>query len=98
VLSAFKDVEDALVAYAKEQERRTALAQSVEASRLAVKLAEERYERGLTAFLDVLETQRALYLAESNLVDSEARVSTGLVALYKALGGGWQVAEPVAVE
>jgi multidrug efflux system outer membrane protein len=98
VLNAFKDVEDALVAYAKEQERRAALAQSVDASRLAVKLAEERYERGLTAFLDVLETQRALYLAESNLVDSEARVSTGLVALYKALGGGWQVAESVAAE
>ncbi len=97
VLAAFREVEDALVAHAQERERRAALEQAVEASRLAVKLAEERYQRGLTAFLDVLETQRALYQAESNLVASEARVSTDLVALYKALGGGWRVAEPAAV-
>lgn len=90
VLNAFREVEDTLVAYAKEQERRASLAQSVEASQLAVSLAEERYRRGLTAFLDVLETQRALYQAQSNLVASEAQVSTDLVALYKALGGGWE--------
>lgn len=89
VLNAFREVEDALVAHGKERERRAALAQSVDAARLAVNLAEERYRRGLTAFLDVLETQRALYQAESNLVASEAQVSTDLVALYKALGGGW---------
>lgn len=91
VLNAFKEVEDALVAYAKEQERMASLARSVEASKLAVSLAEELYRRGLTAFLDVLETQRALYQAESNLVASEAQVSTDLVALYKALGGGWEL-------
>jgi NodT family efflux transporter outer membrane factor (OMF) lipoprotein len=94
VLNAFKEVEDALIAYAKEQERRAALTQSVDASALAVKLSEERYIRGLTAFLDVLETQRALYQAQSNLVASNARVATSLVALYKALGGGWQAVEP----
>jgi multidrug efflux system outer membrane protein len=90
VLNAFKDVEDALVAYGREQERRAVLAAAVEAGRLAVDLANERYLKGLTAFLDVLETQRALYQAESNLIDSEAAVSTDLVALYKALGGGWE--------
>ncbi|SMF97102.1 efflux transporter, outer membrane factor (OMF) lipoprotein, NodT family [Methylomagnum ishizawai] len=94
VLNAFKEVEDALAAYTEEQRRRADLAEAVEASRLAMNLAEERYERGLTTFLDVLETQRALYTAESSLVASQAQVSTGLVALYKALGGGWQVAEP----
>ncbi|BBL76872.1 efflux transporter outer membrane subunit [Methylomagnum ishizawai] len=94
VLNAFKEVEDALAAYAEEQRRRTDLAEAVEASRLAMALAEERYARGLTTFLDVLETQRALYAAESNLVASESLVSTDLVALYKALGGGWQVVEP----
>jgi outer membrane protein TolC len=88
-------VEDALVAYTMEQQRRAALAKSAEASALAVRLAEERYVRGLTAFLDVLETQRALYQAESNLVASNARISTSLVGLYKALGGGWQAVEPV---
>jgi NodT family efflux transporter outer membrane factor (OMF) lipoprotein len=94
ILTAFKEVEDALVAYQQEQIRRAALQQSVEANALAVKLSEERYLRGLTAFLNVLESQRALYLAQSNLVASNARVSTSLVALYKALGGGWQAVEP----
>jgi len=41
-------------------------------------------------FLDVLQTQQALFQTQRNLVDSEARLSTDLVALYKALGGGWQ--------
>jgi multidrug efflux system outer membrane protein len=93
VLGAFREVEDALTAYAEEQKRRAALAQSVDASRLAVQLAEERYQKGLTAFLDVLTGQRALFQAESSLVESEARISTHLVALYKALGGGWEVVE-----
>jgi NodT family efflux transporter outer membrane factor (OMF) lipoprotein len=94
ILTAFKEVEDALVAYQQEQVRRAALKQSVDANALAVKFSEERYLRGLTAFLNVLESQRALYLAQSNLVASNARVSTSLVALYKALGGGWQAVEP----
>lgn len=93
ILTAFKEVEDALVAYQREQSRRAALRESVAANELAVKLAEERYLRGLTAFLNVLETQRALYLAQSSLVASNSRISTSLVALYKALGGGWQAVE-----
>ena len=82
------------MAYQREQARRAALQASVEANELAVKLAEERYLRGLTAFLNVLETQRALYQAQSSLIASNARISTSLVALYKALGGGWQALEP----
>ncbi len=90
VLSAFKEVEDALIAYSKEQERRKALAQAVSANQLAVQLANERYQKGLTAFLDVLTSQTALYQAQSLLVSSESTLSSNLVALYKALGGGWQ--------
>ncbi len=90
VLSAFKEVEDALIAYTKEQERRKALAQAVEANQLAVKLANERYQRGLTAFLDVLVSQKALYQTQSDLVTSESALSSNMVALYKSLGGGWQ--------
>lgn len=90
VLTAFKEVEDALVAYRKEQQRHKALAQAVAANRLAVQLAEERYRKGLTAFLDVLQSQTGLYQAQSLLVNSEAAQSNDLVALYKALGGGWQ--------
>jgi len=90
VLSAFQEVEDSLVAYSKEQERHKALTQAVEANQLAVQLAGERYQKGLTAFLDVLESQKALYQAQSLLVSSESALSNNLVALYKALGGGWQ--------
>jgi len=90
VLSAFKEVEDALIAYSKEQQRHKALAKAVAANQLAVQLANERYQKGLTAFLDVLTSQTALYQAQSLLVTSESQLSSNLVALYKALGGGWQ--------
>ncbi|MBL6987054.1 MAG: efflux transporter outer membrane subunit [Methylobacter sp.] len=90
VLSAFQEVEDALIAYSKEQERHKALAQSVDSNRLAVQLADERYRNGLTAFLDVLQSRQALYQAQSLSVISESQLSSNLVALYKALGGGWQ--------
>lgn len=89
VLSAFKEVEDALVAYANEQTRHAALAQAVEADRLAVSLASELYQKGLTSFLDVLESQQTLYQAQSNLVSSQAKLSSYWVVLYKSLGGGW---------
>ena len=90
LLSAFKEVEDALIAYSKEQERHKALAKAVEANQLAVQLADERYRKGLTAFLDVLTSQTALYQAQSLLISSESALSSNLIALYKALGGGWQ--------
>ncbi len=90
VLSAFKEVEDTLIAYNKEQERYKALAQAVAANRLAVQLADERYQKGLTAFIDVLTSQTALYQAQSLLVSSESQLSSHRVALYKSLGGGWQ--------
>ncbi len=90
VLAAFKEVEDNLVAYQKERERRKSLAQAVTANQLAVQLADERYEKGLTGFIDVLQTQQALYQSESSLADSDSKISSNLVALYKALGGGWK--------
>lgn len=90
VLNAFKEVEDALVAYSREQARHKALNQAVAANRLAVHLADERYKKGLTGFLDVLQTQQALYQTETTLVGSSAILSGRMVSMYKALGGGWQ--------
>lgn len=90
VLIALEDVENALVAYGKEQERHVALREAVDASRRAVELANERYIKGVGDFLNVVVTERALYQAEDELVDSERTVSLNLVALYKALGGGWE--------
>jgi NodT family efflux transporter outer membrane factor (OMF) lipoprotein len=90
VLTALKDVETALVAYAKEQERLKSLAEAVVSNRQAVDLAMKLYVAGKTDFLNVLEAQRSLYLNEDALVQSTRAQATNLVALYKALGGGWE--------
>jgi NodT family efflux transporter outer membrane factor (OMF) lipoprotein len=93
ILTAFQDVENALIAYAKEQQRRTALIDAVTADRKAVKLSTLLYTEGQTDFLNVLDAQRSLYVSEEALVISTRSLSTDLVALYKALGGGWEAYE-----
>ena len=90
VLSALNDVENALVAYGAEQGRRAALAATVDQDREALMLARQRYAAGITTFLDVLDAERAVEQSELSLADSTAALSTDLVALYKALGGGWE--------
>ena len=92
VLLALQEVENALTASSREQEHRQALAAAVAANRRAVDLAEKLYTEGLTDFINVLQAQQALFSTEDALVQSTAAVSTDLVALYKALGGGWDVA------
>lgn len=90
VLTAFKEVEDALVAYRKEQQKNQSLQQAVTANQQAVQLATMRYEKGLSNFINVLQSQQALYQAQSALVSSSAKTSADVVLLYKVLGGGWQ--------
>ena len=90
LLIAFQDVETALVNYANEQTRYRSLTAAVTANRRAVTMANELYIRGLNDFLNVLDTQRSLYVTESALAESQATMVTNLVALYKALGGGWE--------
>ena len=93
VLTAFEDVENALSAFAKEQTRYQSLRESVRAQQAAVNLSRDLYQNGLTDFLRVLDSERSLYQAEDALVQSQAAISENLVALYKALGGGWQSAQ-----
>ncbi|MDD3581086.1 MAG: efflux transporter outer membrane subunit, partial [Desulfobacca sp.] len=90
VLTALQDVETALVAYAKEQEHQKSLAQAVASNRQAVDLAMQLYVAGKTDFLNVLNAQRALYVTEDALTQSTRSLGTNLIALYKALGGGWE--------
>jgi NodT family efflux transporter outer membrane factor (OMF) lipoprotein len=90
VLAALQEVENALIASAKEQEHRQALVDAVAANRSAVELATELYTAGQTDFLNVLQAQRSLYTSEDALAQSIRTISTDIVALYKALGGGWQ--------
>jgi NodT family efflux transporter outer membrane factor (OMF) lipoprotein len=91
ILIALQEVEDALTAYAKEQAHRAELANSVEANVRAVDLANQRYAQGLADFLSVLDAQRSLYVTQDALVQSDRQISENLVALYKALGGGWEL-------
>ena len=88
VLTAFKEVEDALVSYQKQQQRKTALQASVNASQLAVTLSKELYGKGLMTYLDVLTAERVLYQNQINLLLSDTQLLTQQVSLYKALGGG----------
>ncbi|RJR51194.1 MAG: efflux transporter outer membrane subunit [Desulfobacteraceae bacterium] len=89
VLTALEEVENALIASSKEEEHRAALVQAVAANRKAVSLATRIYTEGQTDFLNVLQAQRALYDTEDALAQSTRTVSVNLIALYKALGGGW---------
>lgn len=93
VLSSLKDVEDALVAYSKEQMGRKSLAEAVDANQRAFDIANELYSKGLVDFLNVLDAQRSLYLSQDLLAQSDQRITTDLVALYKALGGGWELSD-----
>jgi NodT family efflux transporter outer membrane factor (OMF) lipoprotein len=90
VLVALEDVENALVAYGKEKERYQSLRESTEASRRALELANQLYAKGLGEFLNVLVAERTLYQAEDALVQSRRTMTQNVVALYKALGGGWE--------
>jgi NodT family efflux transporter outer membrane factor (OMF) lipoprotein len=92
VLVALEEAENALTAYAREQVRRESLSQSVEANQQALELSTQLYKSGLADFLRVLDSERSLYVAQDALVQSDEAVSLNLVQLYKALGGGWEVA------
>jgi len=89
VLRSLEDAESALTAYGREQERQERLEASAQASQQATGLANELYTRGLADFLSVLDAQRQQLAIEDDLAQSDTAVVTDLVALYKALGGGW---------
>jgi outer membrane protein TolC len=95
VLAALHEVENALIAYSTEQSRRASLEVSVTQNRDALTLSRARYASGITNFLDVLDAERNLQQTELSLADSTAVVSIDLVALYKALGGGWEAQQIV---
>ncbi|MFM0129151.1 efflux transporter outer membrane subunit [Paraburkholderia sediminicola] len=90
VLGALRDAETALVSYAQSQVRHERLAAEVTADREAVTIATRLYRQGLNDFLSVLDAERSLYAADDKLAQSERDTALELVALYKALGGGWQ--------
>jgi NodT family efflux transporter outer membrane factor (OMF) lipoprotein len=90
VLTALTDVENAIVAYSKEKERYHALAETVEANRRVHHLTKDRYDKGLGSLVEVINAQQPLFESEKALTDSQETLTLHLVALYKALGGGWE--------
>jgi outer membrane protein TolC len=89
VLTALQDVENALVALARNRERVEALAIAAESAGNAAQLARQRYSAGLIDFQSVLDTERSVLSAEDSLAGSRADGVLALIRLYKALGGGW---------
>lgn len=98
VRTAVEDTENALVAFAKEQNRRSYLQAATEAAQRAVTLAREQYESGLLDFQTVLDAQRSLLVLQDQLALSDGAVASNLIQLYKALGGGWTSFVPAAGE
>jgi len=96
VNTALEDAEKSLTAYAKEQQRREILDSTEKVAQEAVDIATEMYTKGLVSFLDVIQTQDALFDAEDRLIQSEQFVLQHLIAVYKAIGGGWEVTPPAA--
>ena len=90
VIRALEDVENSLTQFIQEQARRRSLSAAADASQRALNLATDRYKSGIGDFLNVLESQRALYDLQEQLVQSDTAVTRSLIAVYKALGGGWE--------
>jgi outer membrane protein TolC len=82
-----------LTAYAQAQKRRAAAARAAAQDKIALGAATQRYREGLVDFLNVNAALAQLLRSENDLVQSDVDVASDLVRLYRALGGGWEIAE-----
>ncbi len=94
ILLAIEETENAMTGFVREQTRRASLGRAAEEARRAVTLAETQYREGLTDFQTVLDSQRIVATIEDDLARSDATVATNLIALFKALGGGFEAEAP----
>jgi len=94
LLAALEEAENALVSYANERQRRRSLEDAARAAQEAAVLAEYEYQGGLTDFGNVLDAQRSLLSFQDQLAQSNGAVTSNLIRLYKALGGGWTCLPP----
>jgi multidrug efflux system outer membrane protein len=92
VLGALEETENALVTHARARDSLTHVADAAAASATAARLARTRYEGGYVDFLEVLDSERTQLQAEDTLAQSRTTTATSLIAVYKALGGGWEQA------
>jgi outer membrane protein TolC len=91
VLISLQEAESAVVTYAQEQNRHRALTVEVAENQRSLEMASTLYDEGRVSFLDVLDARRSLYQSDDLLATSDQAVSLDLIALYKSLGGGWEV-------
>ena len=89
VLNALEDTENSLVSYGESQRREETLMRAASQSTTAARLARQRFEGGLSDFLTVLQAERDALAAEDSLAQGRTQTATSLIAVYKALGGGW---------
>ncbi|HUI22201.1 MAG TPA: efflux transporter outer membrane subunit [Methylocella sp.] len=95
ILTAVQQVDDAIASYTAEQNRLANLGRALTAARQATKLATERYNRGLTDYLNVLDAERQEFDLEEQYVSSQRTAAEQLIILYKALGGGWELYQAI---
>ncbi len=93
ILAALEEVQNSIAAYTQEQIRYRSLQAAAAAATDAASLAQQRYDAGVSAYLDVLDATRTRLSAEDELASSEGQIITNLIRLYKALGGGWSPSE-----
>ncbi len=91
IRQSFREVSDALIGYRKMREFREQLTLLTESAQDARRLAQVRYEGGVTSYLEVLDADTRLFAAELGLAQSQLNELSALVEIYRALGGGWQV-------
>jgi NodT family efflux transporter outer membrane factor (OMF) lipoprotein len=90
IINAVEEVENAIGSYDSQQQRLRDLETALVASERAVQLSQQRYERGLTDFLNVLDAERELYDLQNQHALAQEQAIVQFIALYKGLGGGWE--------
>ncbi len=89
IQQAFLEVDDALVDQVKSREQLDAQRKQVEALRVYARLARRRYENGYTSYLEVLDAERSLFVADLSYAQTRGNLFIAFVNLYKSMGGGW---------
>lgn len=93
IQNAFRDVEDALIDQKRSREQLVTQGQQVDALRTYARVARLRYNNGYTSYIDVLDAERSLFDAELSYTQTKGALFLALINLYKAMGGGWIIAE-----
>jgi outer membrane protein TolC len=95
VLRANEEVENGIISFLQEQDRVISLTGSTHAAARSVEIATQQYEKGTIDYQPLLDSERVLVQQQDTLTESRGLVGIHLVAVYKALGGGWQAQQTV---